>query len=207
MKTIKVTGPHVLFSPVSSFYTELQELATRDSTNDISPRDRHFTLPNGSSVHVKLYNKVYKKGDYSVTYLDGESSFSMSDLTGWSAAHEDANVYDAPSFIRLTQNEYNNSLVPSGVHSYQKEVVTELTDEEGVVTGEQITYQTKTWGEWISGTPNHVPQNLQDNKIGFGLTDGNRYLDGKQVYTIMNAGFDVVKDTDYKNSMIQSEGI
>jgi len=42
MKTIKVTGPHILFSPVSSFYTELQELATRDSTNDISPQDRDW---------------------------------------------------------------------------------------------------------------------------------------------------------------------
>lgn len=123
MKTIKVTGPHVMFSPVSSFYSELQELATRDSTNRISARDKHFTLPNGSRVEVKLYNKVYKHGDYSVAYLDGESSFNMSDLTGWSAAHEDANVYDAPSFIRLTQDEYNDSLVPSGVYSYQKEVL------------------------------------------------------------------------------------
>lgn len=207
MKTIKVTGPHVLFSPVSSFYTELQELSTRDSSNNIPARDRYFTLPNGASVHVKLYNKVYKNGDYSVAYLDGESSFSMSDCTGWSAAHPNANVYDAPAFISLTQSQYNNSLVPSGVYSYQKEVVTELTDEEGVVTGEQTTLESKTWGEWISGMSNQFPQNLQDNKIGFGLSDGNHYLDGKQIYTIMNAGFDVLKDTDYRNSIIQSEGI
>lgn len=207
MKTIKVTGPHIMFSPSSSFYSELQELATRDSTNSISRQDKHFTLPNGAKVEIKLYNKVYKNGDYSVTYLDGESSFNMSDLTGWSAAHSDANVYDAPSFIRLTQDEYNNSLVPSGVYSYQKEVITELTDEEGTVTGEEITHETKTWGEWISGMSNHYPSNLQDNKIGFGLTNGSKYLDGKQIYTIMNAGFDVVKDTDFNNSLIPSDGI
>lgn len=207
MKTIKVTGPHLMFSPQSSFYSELQELATRDSTNRISARDKTFTLPNGSRVEIHLYNKVYKKGDYSVTYLDGESSFNMTDLTGWCAAHPDANVYDAPSFIRLTQDEYNNSLVPSGVYSYQKEVVTELTDEDGIVTGQETTFEAKTWGEWISGLSYQFPSNLQDDKIGFALSNGSNYLDGKQIYTIMNAGFDVVKDTDFKNSLVPSDEI
>lgn len=207
MKTIKVTGPHMMFSPQSSFYSELLELATRDSTNNIGAREKYFTLPNGSTVEVKLYNKVYKHGDYSVAYLDGESSFNMTDLTGWSAAHANANVYDAPSFIRLTQDQYNNSLVPSGVYNYQTITESPLTGEDGTVTGYEENVSTKTWKQWIESIPNHYPQDLQDNKVGFALTDGNRYLDGKQIYTIMNVGFDVVKDTDYKASLPVSDGV
>jgi len=199
MKTIKVTGPHVLFSRSSPFYDDLVELSTRDSTNRLHPRDRHFTLPNGSKVKVEVYNKVYKHGDFSVAYLDGESSFSMNDMTGWSNSHPMANVYDAPVFISLSQDEYNNSSVPSGVYNYNQE----LLDDESNVTG----YETKTWGQWISGMPNRYPQNLQDDKIGFALSTQTDYLDGKQIYTIASAGFTVLKQEDYQNAQIISNQI
>ena len=192
MKTIKVTGPHVLFSTSSPFYSDLIELSTRDSTNKISQRDRYFTLPNGSKVEVKVYNKVYKHGDFSVAYLDGESSFSMNDMTGWSNSHSMANVYGAPVFISLSENEFNNSTVPSGVYNYQAE----LLDDDFNITG----YESKTWGSWISGFSNRSYQQLQDNKIGFALTNGDEYLDGKQIYTIASAGFTVLKQEDFNDA-------
>jgi hypothetical protein len=195
MKTIKVTGPHVLFSKTSPFYEDLQELSTRDSTNKIHPRDRHFTLPNGSRVEISVYNKVYKKGDFSVAYLDGESSFSMNDMTGWSNSHLMSNVYDAPVFISLSEDEFNNSTVPSGVYNYQ----TELLDDDFNITG----YESKTWGSWISGFSNRSYQQLQDSKIGFALTNGNEYLDGKQIYTIASAGFTVLKQEDFNDAKVE----
>lgn len=192
MKTIKVTGPHVLFSKTSPFYEDLQELSTRDSTNKIHPRDRHFTLPNGSRIEINTYNKVYKNGDFSVAYLDGESSFSMNDMTGWSNSHTMSNVYGAPVFISLSENEFNNSTVPSGVYNYQ----TELLDDDFNITG----YESKTWGSWISGFSNRAYQRLQDDKIGFALTNGDEYLDGKQIYTIASAGFTVLKQEDFNDA-------
>jgi hypothetical protein len=200
MKTIKVTGPHVLFSKTSPFYEDLQELSTRDSTNKIHPRDRHFTLPNGSRIEISVYNKVYKKGDFSVAYLDGESSFSMNDMTGWSNSHLMSNVYGAPVFISLSEDEFNNSTVPNGVSSYQKVTYDDLYDEFGEITGQDPVYANKTWGEWFSGMSNRSTSSLLDDKIGFGLSDGNEYLDGKQIYTIASAGFTVLKQEDFNDA-------
>ena len=63
-----------------------------------------------------------------------------------------------------------------------------------------VGYESKTWGSWISGFSNRSYQQLQDSKIGFALTNGNEYLDGKQIYTIASAGFTVLKQEDFNDA-------